>query len=415
MLCALDWPTRPGSRNAFHSCIPLERAPLARQFPLHRVRTSHSTRTEVAAMRDSIRYPMLICGGTLAATIVLTSCAQYARSNFDDAQPAVHGATSLFSLASALHRNATTLSTKTTSLALDRIDQRQLPLDATYRRAGTGQGVAVYVFDGGISPTHPELAGRVRIGYTAFPSDPKICNAHGTAVAGAIAGTTLGVAPEAEVVDVKMVQCSTLRGTIKGIVDGAKWVIEDHKVRGGAAVANWSFIADTSADIPALDSAVTALRAAGIPVIVSAGNVDINACKVSPANANGTIVVGASAVGSDSIGGQKVTIDKRADNTAWGPCVDVFAPGDSVLLPSLDPLQKPITQLWNGTSMSAGYVSGAAALFLEVAPKATPDQVADYLRRSATQGVIRNAGAEAGALLFVGVPGRADRAFASPR
>jgi subtilisin family serine protease len=354
---------------------------------------------------------MAVLSGAIGAAVVLTSCTQFAKAGFE-ADRADETEKTSFSLA-ALVRRGNAVSTKTTSVALDRIDQRQLPLDATYRRSGSGRGVTVYVFDGGVSPTHPELAGRVRTGYTAFPSDPKICNAHGTAVAGAIAGATLGVAPEAEIVDVKMVQCGNLRGTIKGIVDGAKWTIEDHKVRGGPAIANWSFIADTSADIPALDSAVTALRAAGIPVVVSAGNVDLNACKISPANAAGTIVVGASAVGSDSIGGQSLTIDKRADNTAWGPCIDVFAPGDSVLLPSLDPLQKPITQLWNGTSMSAGYVSGAAALFLEIAPKATPDQVADYLRRSATPGVIRNAGAEAGRLLYVGVPGRADRSLVS--
>jgi subtilisin family serine protease len=364
-------------------------------------------------MRHTTRKVAAILSGAISAAVVLTSCTQFARAGFQADRAEATEMESSFSLAALVSRgNAVAM--KTTSLALDRIDQRQLPLDATYRRSGSGRGVTVYVFDGGVSPTHPELAGRVRTGYTAFPSDPKICNAHGTAVAGAVAGATLGVAPEAEIVDVKMVQCGTLRGTIKGIVDGAKWTIEDHKVRGGAAIANWSFIADTAADIPALDSAVAALRAAGISVIVSAGNVDVNACKVSPANAAGTIVVGASAVTFDSVGGQKVTIDRRAENTAWGPCVDVFAPGDSVLLPSLDPQAKPITQLWNGTSMSAGYVSGAAALFLEAAPNATPDQVGQFLRSSATQSVIRNAGAEPGRLLFVGVPG-ANRTVASRR
>jgi subtilisin family serine protease len=357
-----------------------------------------------------------VLGGAISAAVVLTSCAQFARAGFEADRASdsdVSGGS--FSLAALTRRGSALVAVKTTSVALDRIDQRQLPLDATYRRSGSGRGVTVYVFDGGVSPTHPEIAGRVRTGYTAFPADPKICNAHGTAVAGAIAGATLGVAPEAEIVDVKMVQCGTLRGTIRGIVDGAKWVIEDHKVRGGPAVANWSFIADTAADSPALDSAVAALRDAGIPVIVSAGNVDVNACKVSPANAVGTIVVGASAVTTDSTNGTRISIDKRADNTAWGPCIDVFAPGDSVLLPSLDPAMHPITQLWNGTSMSAGYVSGAAALFLEVAPNAKPDDVADYIRRSATQGVIRNGGAEAGRLLYVGVPGRADRSVATRR
>ena len=56
---------------------------------------------------------------------------------------------------------------RTVSLALDRIDQRTLPLDRTYRHFGSGQGVTVYVFDGGILETHPELAGRVRRGYDA--------------------------------------------------------------------------------------------------------------------------------------------------------------------------------------------------------------------------------------------------------
>ena len=356
-------------------------------------------------MRDSTLNSLRICGGAIAATAVLTSCAQLAHSNFDDARPAAIETNSIFGLASAMHRSTSTLSTRTTSLALDRIDQRQLPLDATYRRTGSGLGVTVYVFDGGISPTHPELTGRVRIGYTAFPTDPKICNAHGTAVAGAIAGTTLGVAPEAEIVDVKMVQCSTLRGTIKGIVDGAKWVVEDHATRGGPAVANWSFIADTAADIPALDSAVAQLRAAGIAVVVSAGNVDLNACRVSPANARGAFVVGASSVDVDATGGVSRPIDTRTTDTAWGPCIDVFAPGDSVLLPSIDMNARPISQLWNGTSMSAGYVSGAAALFLQVAPKASPDEVGEFIRRSATQDAVMNTKNPAGRLLFVGVPG----------
>jgi subtilisin family serine protease len=365
-------------------------------------------------MRQTTRKAAAVISGALSAAVVLTSCTQLAKAGFD-ADRANEAEERSFSLAAVGGNSASLRTTTTTSLALDRIDQRQLPLDATYRRSGSGRGVTVYVFDGGVSLTHPELAGRVRIGYTAFPTDPKICNAHGTAVAGAIAGATLGVAPEAEIVDVKMVQCGTLRGTIKGIVDGAKWTIEDHKVRGGPAIANWSFIADTAADIPALDSAVAALRAAGISVIVSAGNVDINACKVSPANAAGTIVVGASAVAVDSTNGQKHTIDSRAERTAWGPCVDVFAPGDSVLLPSLDPGLKPITQLWNGTSMSAGYVSGAAALFLEARPNSSPDDIAAYLRRAATPGVIRNAGAEPGRLLYVGIPGKAERTLALGR
>jgi subtilisin family serine protease len=353
--------------------------------------------------RVSINTGIAFGIGAASMAIVLASCARVSQPGAASATQALPGTSSIYSLASSSARSTSIYESATISFALDRIDQRSLPLDHTYRHPATGKGVTVYVFDGGISQTHPELAGRVRLGYSAFPEDPKICNAHGTAVAGAIAGANLGVAPDAQIVDVKMVQCEKLRGTIKAIVDGAHWVIEDHKAHPGPAIANWSFIADTASRIPALDSAVTELRAAGIPVIVSAGNLEIDACHVSPGNSEGTIVVGASAmtaVRSDD--GTMQVIDRRSPNTAYGACIDIYAPGDSVLLPSLDRDNAPISQLWNGTSMSAGYVSGAAALFLETHPTATPDQVAEELESNATPNVVRDTRATFSRMLYVG-------------
>jgi subtilisin family serine protease len=335
---------------------------------------------------------------TGTALVSLLGCTQATRTGVESARPSFAAAGSILSNISNTARSL--FESQTVSVALDRIDQRQLPLDRTYRRAGTGRGVTVYVFDGGVMATHPELAGRVRKGYDAFAGDPKTCNAHGTAVAGAVAGKTLGVAPEAEIVDVKMVECSKVRGTIKAIVDGVEWVIADHKRTGRPAVANWSFIADTSSHIPQLDSAVARLRASGIPVVVSAGNVEINACRVSPGNADGTIVVGASTIGREP--GETKVADHRAINTAFGPCVDIYAPGDSVLLPSFDAGQTPTVQLWNGTSMSAGYVSGAVALFLESHPNASPDDALDHLRSRATQNVVLDAHSPLSWLLYVG-------------
>jgi subtilisin family serine protease len=341
-----------------------------------------------------------VAGFTVAALVVsLLGCVHASRPVLDaPVTPTIAASGSLMSLATNSARGVVEI--QTVSVALDRIDQRQLPLDRTYRHQGTGRGVVVYVFDGGVMASHPELAGRVRKGYDAFDDDPAICNSHGTAVAGAVAGKTLGVAPEAEIVDVKMVECGKLRGTIKAIVDGTRWVIEDQKTHGRPAVANWSFIADTASRIPQLDSAVARLRAAGIPVIVSAGNLEINACRVSPGNAEGTIVVGASSI-ARTPGSSKI-VDRRSYNTAYGPCVDVYAPGDSVLLPSFDAARSPSQQLWNGTSMSTGYVSGAVALFLEANPLARPDDVSRHIRETATRNVVHDAGTPLSRMLYVG-------------
>ena len=352
---------------------------------------SQNTHTQSTSSRS-------VVVGALSLSLVGCSHATHTATAVEKGRPAFAAAGAILNYVSNSARGL--FESHTVSLALDRIDQRGLPLDKTYRRTGSGKGVTVYVFDGGIKADHPELEGRVRKGHDGFPTDPAVCNSHGTAVAGAIGGKSLGVAPEAQIVDVKMVECTKLRGTIKAIVDGTQWVIDDHKKNGGAAVANWSFIADTTSRIPQLDSAITRLREAGIPVVVSAGNLEINACRVSPGNAEGAIVVGASAIGRDN--GSSKVIDRRAPNTAYGPCVDVYAPGDSVLLPSFDANQTPTVQLWNGTSMSAGYVSGAIALFLEANPSAGPDDAMRFLRKSATMNVVQSTNAPLSWLLYVG-------------
>jgi subtilisin family serine protease len=342
------------------------------------------------------------CAAALGTGVALFGCAHASQTGKTPTASISAAGTFFGTINTEGSRSVSVVESRTLSFALDRIDQRRLPLDRTYRHGGTGKGITVYIFDGGIAADHPELAGRVRRGYSAFPADPNVCNAHGTAVAGAVAGATLGVAPDVEIVDVKMVECGRLRGTIQGIVDGAKWMLEDVKKHPDRrAIANWSFIADTSAVIPALDSAVASLLRANIPVVVSAGNLETNACRVSPANSPGTIVVGSTSLYTDPR--TSGPADRRAPGTAYGPCIDIYAPGDSVLLPSLDHDQKSTTQLWNGTSMSAGYVSGAIALFLEANPSATPDQSLAHLKATATPNVIRASRAQVNYMLYVGM------------
>jgi subtilisin family serine protease len=297
---------------------------------------------------------------------------------------------------------------RTTSVALDRVGKRQPRLDSTLRRTRTGAGVAIYVFDGGVSEQHQELSGRTRIGFDAFPSASRVCNSHGTAVAGAAAGATLGVAPEAEIIDVKIINCDHMHGSVAAILAAARWAAEDHaRHPGQPAIANWSFVVDTGRAVLEIDRAAMILHDAGMLLVVAAGNIEADACSLSPANAPHALVVGASAL-ARATGGSKTRRDVRAPNTAWGRCVNLYAPGDSVQLPSLD-RGVPTVMVWNGTSMSAGYVSGAAALVLERDPTASPERVAQMILASATPNVVderRNATRARGRLLYIGPPER---------
>ncbi|MFD6872755.1 MULTISPECIES: S8 family serine peptidase [unclassified Streptomyces] len=252
---------------------------------------------------------------------------------------------------------------------LDRIDQRELPLDGSYTYAGKARGVTVYVVDTGINTAHQEFGGRARVGYNAvFMEGAADCNGHGTHVAATVGGATYGVAKEVSLVGVKVADCRG-DGKLSAILRGLDWLVKDaaRNTARGPAVANMSMGGSRSR---AMDAAVVRAVASGITFTVAAGNDGRDACVGSPAGVAQALTVGA----TDAA-------DRRPAFSNHGRCVDLSAPGVAV------------TSAWkgsatalarsSGTSMAAPHAAGAAALILAGGTARTPEQVGRALLRGA--------------------------------
>lgn len=279
---------------------------------------------------------------------------------------------------------------QTRAWGLDRIDQRALPLNGVISRTATGRAVSVYVIDTGVFAAHNEFAMRVAPGRNTMetatdPSNTTDCNGHGTHVAATIAGSNFGVAPDATVIPVKVLDCNG-GGSVAGVLAGIDWMIAHHE-EGVPAVANMSLGGDISV---AMNDAVAAAVADGITVVVAAGNAAKDACKSSPASAPIAVTVGATE-----------RSDARAFYSNYGRCVDIFAPGTGILSAGISAVDAEETL--SGTSMASPHVAGAAALILEADPSSTPAAVARQLTDSATRSVVSDAGSGSpNLLLYIG-------------
>lgn len=251
---------------------------------------------------------------------------------------------------------------------LDRIDQRDLPLNGTYNYSTTASNVNTYIVDTGVRPTHNDFGGRVAAGFTSINDGrgSNDCNGHGTHVAGTVAGATWGVAKGATIYPVRVLGCNG-SGTNSGVIAGMDWIAANHVK---PAVANMSLGGGAST---ATDNAVTNMRNAGVTVVVAAGNENQNACNVSPARSANAITVGST-----------TSSDTRSSFSNFGTCVDIFAPGSGIT--SAWFTSNSSTNTISGTSMAAPHVAGIAALYLADNPTATPTQVENAIFAAATTG-----------------------------
>jgi subtilisin family serine protease len=255
---------------------------------------------------------------------------------------------------------------------LDRIDQRNRPLSATYTYNWTGSGVRAYIIDTGIRTTHTQFGSRASNVFDAFGGNGADCNGHGTHVAGTVGGSTYGVAKSALLRGVRVLDCNG-SGSTSGVIAGVDWVRVNHIA---PAVANMSLGGGVSS---ALDTAVNNLSNAGVTIAVAAGNSNANACNSSPARAANAITTGST-----------TTTDARSSFSNFGTCVDIFAPGSGIL--SAYFTSNTATATLSGTSMASPHVAGVAALYKQANPSASATTIRNAIVNSATTNVITNAG-----------------------
>ncbi|MFT7834805.1 S8 family serine peptidase [Saccharothrix sp. BKS2] len=269
------------------------------------------------------------------------------------------------------------------SWGLDRIDQRDLPLDSAYNYATTASTVRAYIIDTGIRTTHSDFGGRATWGTNTVDTNNTDCNGHGTHVAGTVGGTAHGVAKEVRLVAVKVLNCAG-SGTTAGVVNGVNWVTQN-AVK--PAVANMSLGGGVDT---ALDTAVRNSIAAGITYAVASGNSNANACNYSPARVAEALSVNAS-----------TNTDARASFSNFGTCTDLFAPGQNIT--SAWHTNDTATNTISGTSMASPHVAGAVALYLAANPTAAPPAVNAAIVAAATSDKISSPGTgSANKLLFTG-------------
>ncbi|MEH1164817.1 S8 family serine peptidase [Micromonospora sp. CPCC 205539] len=264
------------------------------------------------------------------------------------------------------------------SWGLDRIDQRNLPLNSSYTYPNTASNVHAYIIDTGVLFGHNDFGGRAVSGFDAVDGgSADDCNGHGTHVAGTVGGSAYGVAKGAQIVGVRVLNCQG-SGTNAQVVAGIDWVTAN-AIK--PAVANMSLGGGANSSI---DTAVANSISSGVTYAVAAGNgnalgVRQNACNYSPARVASAITVGATQ-----------NTDAAASFSNFGTCVDILAPG--VNITSAWYTSASATNTISGTSMASPHVAGASALVLSANPSWSPQQVRDYLVTNSTPNVVTNVG-----------------------
>lgn len=197
-----------------------------------------------------------------------------------------------------------------------------------------------------------------RVDFTGEGFVVNCAHQHGNNMAHTIGGRKVGVAPNVPIVGVKIFPCSeTGKYGSQSLLNGLEWVLANHDA-GLNNIVNMSLVLETQSE-PVSD-AVDRLVAAGVKVVVAAGNEPVDACTVAVGAHNSKVTV-VSGLVHDVETGEVV----RSHTNGFGECVDVWMPANNVH--TYDGYRFNGETVWDirlasGTSVSAAMFSGVLAL-----------------------------------------------------
>nr|QKI86383.1 subtilisin-like protease PR1A [Metarhizium flavoviride] len=256
---------------------------------------------------------------------------------------------------------------------LGRISHRQQG-STTYRYDDSaGEGTCVYIIDTGVEVSHPEFGGRATGLRSFINGQNRDGHGHGTHCAGTIGSRSYGVAKNAKLFAVKVLDDQG-SGSYSGIISGMDFVAQDSKSRNcpNGHIASMSLGGGYSASV---NQGAAALVRSGVFLAVAAGNDNRDAQNTSPASEPTACTVGATA--SD---------DSRSTFSNYGRIVDIFAPGTGILSTWINGRTNTIS----GTSMATPHIAGLAAYFSALSGKTSPAALCQKIQDTSTKNVIRN-------------------------
>ncbi|MFI0366956.1 S8 family peptidase [Actinomadura sp. 1N219] len=268
------------------------------------------------------------------------------------------------------------------SWGTDRVDGKQ---DRVYTYPGAGTGVSVYVLDTGVRISHRTFEGRAVDGYDFVDKDTTAqdCHGHGTHVAGTVGGKEYGVAKDAKIVAVRVLDCDGYSPD-RLAIQGLEWVAKNAQK---PAVGNMSIASDPPVPEPeAFREATRGAIRAGIQFAIAAGNDSRNGCD-APGDVSEAVTLGSTDEG-----------DGVSYFSNYGRCLDLFAPGGDIT--SADNGSDTGSTVLGGTSMATPHAAGALAIYMETHPNATPLEARNAVVNAAQRGVISNPGSGSPNLLL---------------